>query len=227
MVAGLTLTPNGDMYEIDGILYERATRVLSIMTGGDFLVDWAIRLTAESAEELGFPTLVGRLKEKGTAKTRKAADRGTLVHEYIASFLDKNIPTIVNEEYGGYLTAAKSFLEDYAIEPMRVECVVCDPLGYAGTVDLVGIQEQWGSVLVDWKTGKPHHEHELQLNAYMGAMDIATGDKLEVAPDFQMGYVVYIQADGTYKVQEYAPTSTAFDAFLGLLAAWRWKNATR
>lgn len=225
-MAGLVVTKNGDKYQINGELYERATRILSIMSGGDFLVDWAIRLTAESAEELGFPTLVGRLKEKGTAATRKKADLGTLVHEYIASSLDKDVPTIVHEEYEGWLTAARSFLNDYSIEPMRVECVVCDPLGYAGTVDLYGIQEQHGAVLVDWKTGKPHPEHELQLNAYMGAMDITRGDLLETAPDFQMGYVVYIKDDGTYKVQEYAPTDQAYDAFLGLLAAWRWKIGT-
>ena len=225
-MANLVLTPEGDMYQVDGELYHRATRILSLITGGDHLVKWAVRLTAESAEEMGFPTLVGRLKAKGEAATRKAADLGTLVHEYIASTLDKDVLSIVREDYAGYLTGARAFLEDYSIEPMRVEVTVCDDLGYAGTVDLVGIQEQYGSVLVDWKTGKPHKEHELQMAAYMGAMYLTTNDLKEVAPDFKMSYVVYIQSDGSYKVQEYQPTDQAYDAFLGLLAAWRWQIAT-
>ena len=225
-MANLVLTPDGDMYEIDGELYHRATRILSLVSGGDHLVQWAVRLTAESAEEMGFPSLVGRLKEKGLAATRKKADLGTLVHEYIANVLNKDVVALVRPEYAGYLTAASGFLDDYKIEPMRVESTVCDDLGYAGTVDLVGIQEQYGNVLVDWKTGKPHKEHELQMAAYMGAMYLTTNDLKEEAPEFKMSYVVYLSEDGSYKVQEYAPTDEAYDAFLGLLATWRWQIAT-
>jgi len=218
----MKLTKSGDKYEINKREYERVTRIIGVMGGGDYLVKWACKLTAEASAGFYYSEEdTNAVMEAGIKATRQKADRGTVIHELIADELEGRT-TLTSVPYRGYIDGAIKFLNDYEITVIRTEVLLADPLGYAGTADVWG-EDNEGSLIVDWKTGKPHNEHELQLNAYCNAMNWARGDKLEQTPIFRKGMVVYLDGDG-YKVETYMPSDEAYDAFLGLFAAWRWKN---
>ena len=159
--------------------------------------------------------------------SKKAADIGTLVHEWIDDFLrgkrDRDdLPKNVSAR-----SSVISFLEWY---DEHVEAVYETEFkvysrehGYAGTADFDGMVDG-ERALVDWKTSKSiYPEYEIQGNAYIMARE----EELDVTYDAL--YIIALPKDGgKVKIKRYEPTRKAQDGFLGALALWRaLKEKTR
>jgi len=82
--------------------------------------------------------------------------RGQYVHQCIALFAedaldDESVDPIVRPYFNGF----RAFMRDTGVTLEVVERLVCDPaLGYAGTLDAIGIWPKTGKrALFDWKSG--------------------------------------------------------------------------
>lgn len=91
-------------------------------------------------------------EETGEALTMaRAAERGTLLHDYIARRLQGEAADAVElpEEYGSWADAVELFLAEHSFEPWLIE----QPLAcaeFAGTPDYVGLFDGRATIL-DWK----------------------------------------------------------------------------
>ena len=103
---------------------------------------------------------------------RKAAERGTAVHNAIENYLQFGIVDIA-PEYQGYMDAFLKWLEDFDVKPLATESrVYHKTLRYAGTADMPAIVN--GQVIcVDYKTSASVNKMltGIQLEAYAKAYE--------------------------------------------------------
>jgi hypothetical protein len=126
------------------------------------------------------------------------AKRGTIVHKCIAmATLGTLKRSSVATEAEGFFAAWQAWSKGKRFKSSQVEKVVVGH-GYAGTLDLIH-----AGVLYDYKTGKPHWTHELQLAAYRRCL-----------PRLKKNVCVYLSEDGTFKEREW-----------NYKVGWRWFRA--
>jgi len=126
------------------------------------------------------------------------AQRGTIVHQCIAlATLGKLQRSTVAKEAEGFFEAWQKWRKGRCLKNAQVEKVVVGH-GYAGTLDLIHAR-----VLYDYKTGKPHWTHALQLGAYRRCI-----------PGLKSNICVYLNEDGTFKEREW-----------NYKEGWRWFKA--
>jgi CRISPR/Cas system-associated exonuclease Cas4 (RecB family) len=113
-----------------------------------------------------------RIIKDSQEEGKKAADKGTLLHDYIEKYVSKlEVPTLPSE-LNVLLPAVNSFLDSnkfFGISELHTACQE-----YAGTIDFVGTFNE-KPCIIDFKTTKtkagekikPHYEWKLQLAAYM------------------------------------------------------------
>lgn len=190
---------------------------------------WAAKTVAEQAwklrytlDDLGQAEAIDVLKGSPWRQSRRSADRGTSIHEYLEARASGITPDILGGEAKTYQQAADEFLEIHQPEFNLTEFTVFGD-GYAGTGDFIA--DMHGRlVLGDFKTSKAlYPEIALQLAALRNAREVVVGGVLEPmwAVDGCVG--VLLTPDGC-DVQE-IDTEGAYEAFRGLLAAWHWKQA--
>jgi len=143
-------------YEIDGFWFPRVTKILGIKAKPALY-----RYYAESGSYA-----------KATAKTKKSAEEGTLVHEVTQAILIGKNPEIP-EKIKPSVTAFVEFIDknNIQVNPEHVELrIVNTDHQYAGTIDMLTLfQGKFG--VMDIKTSMGfYRDYNLQTAAYMDAL---------------------------------------------------------
>lgn len=188
-----------------------------IQTGGeDAAVAWAGKLPGYEAD--------------------KAADTGSLVHILVEKILRRH-EVEIPVELAPYAIAFRRFLDEHSPRVVSVERMVANlKVGYGGTLDLL-LDLGDGIELWDVKTwrkrpeaGKDMYaETVMQLAAYGQAEFIgaANDPKRHRMPAIARYGVLHLRPDlydAGYSLIPFAVTQADYDAFRGLLAAYRWKQ---
>lgn len=220
-----------------------------------FLIGWAAKVTAESAVD--DHAIVGKMIEQGQERraisylkdarwnqSGEKADRGTVVHLAIESYLKGSPLTKEQMEseleerrvsremwkstakmYSGLL----EFFYDEEPEILWSEATLFSRQhGYAGTADIIGRMRIGGQrmpVILDFKTSKSiYNDTALQLSAYAGAdfIGLQDGTELPLAAELdgeviQYGVVVRPTPSGKYEKGVFALTPELFSTFLSVL----------
>jgi hypothetical protein len=216
-------------------LVPSVTNVLSVMGKGDVLMRWASKLVAERAMQMkhALPNMddsdiVDMLKGVPFARSKRASDRGTDIHDYLEQRMLGYEPPELSDDATPYKDAADAWLDWSAVEVHSTELTVFHPM-YAGTVDWVGqVNDRW--VIGDFKTSKAiYPEAALQLAALAGCYVQADGSPVpwrDADGEF-IGIpelvVVRIGVDG-FEEQTVADPFGSLRVFFGLLDAWTWKH---
>lgn len=143
-----------------------------------------------------------------------AAERGTRVHEACADidFIGNLDDVEIAPDITGYVTAYLNFLRDYRVKSWdAIELPLgCSKLGFAGTIDRVGIINRELSI-VDLKTGSRIDKPLLtaQLNGYRKLWDYNSNKIIKKMYGLKLG------KDGDYRLIP-APPSSIFDVLLEL-----------
>lgn len=222
------------IYTVDGQAVPSVTGITKIIDKSGPLMWWAVGQALEfvkaqephweALDEIEQNQLLHDAHRAHLRTSKKAADIGTLVHEWIDDFLmakrDRDdLPKNVSAR-----SSVTSFLEWY---DAWVEGVVETEFkvysrehGYAGTADcdaFVAGPNGRERAIIDWKTSKSiYPEYEIQGNAYIMARE----EELDVTYDAL--YIIALPKDGgKIKIKRYEPTRKAQDGFLGALALWR------
>ena len=214
-----------------------------------FLVPWAVKKTAERAVDEY--ELLGRLitaDEKGAIKwlkdarwadTSSKADRGTIVHGALESYLagkplsketveeqltEARVPRAMWRSTAAMIAGLMEFLDDEEPEVYWSESTVYSRQhGYAGTADLIGRMRVGGSVVpvvIDVKTSKDiYDEVGHQLAAYARADFVGQDDGTEapLTPNgepIRHGVVVRPMANGRYDKAVFSLAPELLDVFL-------------
>lgn len=239
-------------YELDDLI--SVTSAINAGLAKPFLTNWAAKVVAELAVE--DHDIVARMlakdDEQGAIshlkgapyRTRQAAaDRGTLVHAALESYIEgkrltedelkdqlkeAGVPTKLWKStinmYGGLI----DFMFDEEPEIFHSEQTVYSrKYHYAGTADGIGLVRIGGTrqpAVIDVKTSKAiYDETALQLTAYAYADFVGLDDGTEVplVPEQydrpQYGIVVRPKPGGGYERKTFALTPAVFDMFLGTL----------
>ncbi len=149
---------------------------------------------------------------------------GSAVHRYtelydLALLSEENIP----DEFRGYLAAWIGFRANREFTPVHIEeRVYHSILGYAGTIDRIGVVADAGQpVLLDIKTGDPDPWHGVQLAGYCLA-----AKRLGLIDDEIERWGVYLRADGSFEVRVYDDPRDA-TAFNASLVIHNWKASKK
>jgi len=220
------------IYEVDGQRLPSVTSVINMMDK-PALVNWAARLSAEFAvdhrealADLPESAAIDAIKGGWRRSRDKAANFGTAVHEAIETG-----DTPDNEKLIPYVNAALDYLEEVNLHDQVQEVtVVSREYGYAGTMDLLGYQEDGNGLVVDWKSGKGLYDSAaLQLAALMNCDSMIHEDgSLLPWEGTPMAEAVRLKADGGYQAEtinrDDALGMRTYEAFLGLIPVWHYKT---
>lgn len=225
--------------------------VTSILSNGipkPFLIGWAAKKTAEAAvddHELvgqmlkkpnGERMAIDHLKGSRYRDTALKADRGTIVHAAVESYLDgkpmskadleerleeARIPRTLWKGAAGMVAAAMEFLFEQEPEVIHSEATVYSrEHGYAGTADLIvkmRIGKSKRHAVVDFKTSpRIYDETGLQLCAYSRADFVGHNDGTEepLPEGIVDGIAVCLKPSGKYEPAAFSLTDELYDVFL-------------
>ena len=147
----------------------------------------------------------------------EAGDIGTQIHEAISAEMQGEHWEPVTPAAAVAMESYRLWREDSAIVPLWTEQTVWSlEHGYAGSVDLVGMEGEQ-LVVLDWKTGSGvHNEAALQVAAYANAIEELTGQAADTCS------VIHLDKDSPgwreYRVYDWR---SSFDVFLGALNTWK------
>lgn len=130
--------------------------------------------------------------------TEAARQRGRVVHLAVHFDAEGDLEEhSVSPLIRPYLEAARSFKRDigFVTELTEARLWAID-LGYAGTLDHLGLIEKKQRVLVDWKTGAVPDWARLQTAGYAHTFPNGAGF---------LRYAVQLKPDGTYKITRFEP----------------------
>lgn len=204
-IVKLVLNRTGDYYEVNGRLFRRVTRITGSLPKQEFLIPWAMRLTADVAgrlfEERAYQTgavFKDELLHQAHSERASKRNRGTEVHGAIDAFFRGQQVLSV---YQPWVDMAESALEELGLHKaeFRTEVTfVHEELGYAGTCDLA-CDDGW---LLDWKTGKLYWDYALQMWAYANATHYVLDGQLMEAPAYDRAFLVYLSKEGGIEAKQ-------------------------
>lgn len=185
--------------------------------------EWAVKNWDELSaldESSRVDLIKGRYRKEWFGK----ADLGTRVHEVAEAWAKDTPLPQVSPDMEGMVRSLLQFLDDYCPEFSFIEATVwSEQYEYAGTLDFTAMFDGV-STFGDYKTGaRVYPEIALQIAAAVNADYIITpdGETFEV-PRCDRAVGVNIRPQG-YTVHD-VNLDGAFQAFLGLRSAYRWKQ---
>ncbi len=136
--------------------------------------------------------------------------RGVFVHQACQMFDDGTLDEDnLDPVLAGYIAAYKCFRTEMFVEWTAIEKPLHDAaLGFAGTPDRLAI-----GTVIDIKTGVKHSWHGVQMAAY-ALLGFTAG-----ATTLVKRYGLYLNSDGTYKLERYEKKSD-FDVFRAALTIY-------
>lgn len=227
-----------------------------------YLIGWAAKVTAAAAVD--DHDIVGAMLAKGDERAaidhlkgarfrdmNKKADRGTIVHAALESYLadkplddetvqaqlkEARVPLNMWKSAAAMIAGLMEFLADEEPEVLASEATVYSRKhGYAGTTDVFARMRVGGQVLpvvLDVKTSKAiYDETALQLCAYGRADFIGLDDGTELPLDEvfggrrpEHGVVIRPTPSGKYEKVVFTLTDRLFDLFLAALTVTTHKD---
>lgn len=199
------------------------------------LVNWAAKEVATYAVEnltswegLTPSDAVDLLKRAPYRNMTNRGEIGTAVHAAIeATASEEDAPT-VDADLLPYVSGATRFLNDLVAEIVHLE-VTCfnETWEYAGTADAILKLKDGRLAIADWKTSKAiYPEVALQLQAYAACEFIGWPDgRSEPMPAVDVGIVVHLPGDATYKAKEVEFSDRLFKTFGALRTLQAWKDS--
>jgi len=214
----------GRFYFIDDKRYVSVTSILDVINKPQ-LITWAARQAAEIAlAELGRSS-IERVVSEVFKKKETAADKGTLVHDYIKDInerADFSLGSNVDPNLQGYIKAFMTYRESVNPETLffEQECF-SEEHEYAGTADWVIRLPNKSVWLIDFKTGAIYREAGLQMVAYKVALEEMSRRKL--IPELKIDHTAVLQlsSDGTFNQRIF---DEPFATFLACKQLWSWCN---
>ena len=226
-----------NFYKIEGVEYQRVTRVTGMIPKQNYLIPWAARITAEVASKMDQSEYQTASIFAEDIKTASAAarvvnrDRGTEIHGAIEAYMADE-PVV--EKYRGWVDQAQDLLMDYGITPsseaVETEIVLVNKeVGYAGTCDV-----RHRKTILDWKTGtRLYPDYLIQMWAYMNATHTYNPhtdvlDKIMVKPT--LGILAHLE-ESDYTVQVLKRNTKLYkfcgETFAHLQGVKRWTDHER
>jgi hypothetical protein len=215
-IGGIRHYPDGD-----GGWVPSVTAVLGVLDlNVDGLISWASNIGVAVGMEIGPEGDLDDAKRIAHARRRESSKVGDSVHaslELIAKQRMNGEPVMFCEwetdECRGYVKAGDDFMFSQVKSIDAVEVTLLGD-GYAGSVDLVATLHDGTKAAIDWKTGKQHGKHALQVAAYAMAKHALDLDGTPIdPPDMWAGIVVYLHADGTWTAINVEDIDDAYEAF--------------
>lgn len=149
---------------------------------------------------------------------RRAAGKGTAVHNAIENYLDFGIED-VDPDYSGYFTAFLRWFDEYKPRVIATEYRLYHKfMGYAGTADL--ICDIGGKLyVIDYKTTQRIEELlvKVQLKAYSQALGSLGAEPKRAAS-------LHLKKDGTFDFQTHDGGVESWQVFSSLLMVLRYKQ---
>ena len=195
-----------DYYIIDGIKYNRVTRILDIISKPEFYRWYG---------KYGFDYCQNHMENRATF--------GTMAHKNIERILNGEDVDIysVGREMSDTLQRFMTWAADNSLQPIYLEKqLVDDDLMIAGTADFIGYYNN-DFVLIDWKTSsRLYDEQYLQLSAY-----IKMFEKLTYKDSIKYGMIVNIKPDKIKVAKiDLDDADYLFNIFCSALNVYRWKR---
>ena len=231
--------------------------VTSALKGGlpkPFLIGWAAKMAAECAVD--DHAIIAAMLEKGDQRAaidhiknarfrdmQKKADRGTIVHAALESYLagspldsdevrerleEKRVPRNLWNSAWKMISGLRAFLDEAEPEIIWSEATVYSRThGYAGTLDLLArmyVGDSRVPVVLDVKTSKRiYDEVALQLVGYARAdfVGLDDGSEVPLLPEgerAEWGVVVRPTPSGKFETETFALTDELYERFLHILA---------
>jgi hypothetical protein len=236
-----------DEFDPEFRLYPSVTTILHKgVNKADVLVPWAVNcavevfnksiLPGQSYDEVQLRTIVAAMKRARYDKKEKAADIGTISHEWISKFLLKWIETgspaqqIIfpsNPEAASCMKAALGWIDKSGYQPTLSERIIFSRrYKYIGTMDATSSTASvYGrKAVVDWKSSKGlYAEYRFQLAAYLNAIAEETG----IDPDEYDRWLIKLgKEDGKFKEMKLPNEEYRRDlaAFTGMIPVFHRLN---
>jgi hypothetical protein len=165
---------------------------------------------------------IARVLDISKSKSREAADRGTLIHDWIESFYNNEF---IPESPSYVITVDKAITAHFGTQLWIPEqSLVNAQEGYGGKCDLYcKPRHDFGGVVIDFKTTEkspgeqtPYLEHTLQLAAYREVL----------APTARCANVYINGTTGEVAIYEHTEQDLrdGYEMFLALLKIYKLKN---
>jgi len=157
-----------------------------------------------------------------------AAGVGDVIHGYVEALLTDGPAPTITEQHEPYLEGFLGFVEEFKPDFRTVEGTVFNHTErYSGTFDFLAVVEGL-LILGDWKTGKGiYDEVALQLAALRNADSLWDPIDGQLLPMPEVDACVAVQLQpGKAWLYPIDASHVAYEAFLGLRAAWPWTKAT-
>lgn len=184
----------------------------------------AIKAAAENPRQSGEEEkdYIARILELSKQKSREAADRGTLIHDWIESFYNNEF---IPESPSYVITVDKAVTAHFGNQPWIPEqSLVNAQEGYGGKCDLYcKPRHDFGGVVIDFKTTEkspgeltPYTEHTMQLAAYREVL----------APTARCANVYINGTTGEVAIYEHSEQDLrdGYEMFLALLKIYKLKT---
>lgn len=224
---GLKFYPGAHRYKLDGEWVQGVTTLVGVLDKPG-LRKWAASSVAEYVADnreavehlyaMGRGPMVGALKETPWQKTKTAADRGTLFHEFAEQILNGQEVDVPDEQVG-LVGSALAFMDDWNVQPVSIEQACASrEHRYAGTWDIVADHNKGPRAIFDWKSGKRIYAGAaFQLNAYAFSEFYGLdGDETPTADlGIEAAWGVHIRSDG-YDVYPLKFGPDVYDEFLNI-----------
>jgi len=212
----------GRYYTINGQKYPSVTTILSVLNK-PFLLEWAVAQAFEKMTQdpqftasllLTQPQALKKFFGSAADEVRdEAAEVGRGFHEEAAHSLQTGIETVAGNR-------VSQLLSELSLTHTYSEVVVHSRThSYAGTLDILALDQKGQHVVIDIKTGRSVHlEHFLQVSAYASAEFLAD----TFMPPVAYGLIFHIrEASTVYHVNVHE----LFPTFLAALNLFRFAES--
>lgn len=163
--------------------------------------------------------------------SRRAADRGTRVHERSENLLrdvlaGKKSTFRVSKEEMPYLRNMARFVSEFEVEPVMLETTVwSQEHDYAGTFDFMGhIKGYEGLSIVDYKSGQSgiYPDAGVQQTGYVWADSYIDDDgNFQPMPEVKQAFGLWLRPDG-WALHPLRTDEVMWDVFLHLREVYRY-----
>jgi hypothetical protein len=208
----------------------------------NILIGWAVNcalevfnesiLPGESYDEVQIRNIAAKMKSAHRMKKEKAADIGTISHEWISKYLDhwiKNgkpmdeIKLPSNEAVESCVTGALSWIKKSGFQPTLSEKIIFSRQHkYIGTMDATSSTASvYGrKAVVDWKSSKDlYPDYRFQLAAYLGAI----AEEQNIDPgEYDRWLIKLGKEDGSFREMQLPNDdySKDYKTFLGMIPVY-------
>lgn len=197
------------------------------------LVNWSAKEVAIYAvehlltwQDLPTDDAIDLLKRAPYRNMTRRGEIGTAVHAAIESWSGGE-PVVEDLDLLPYIGAATAYFEDHVEKLLEAEATIFNrTFRYAGTCDAIVALKDGRNAIIDYKTGKGvYSEAALQLCAYSRGEFI--GDEhgeSRVLPQIDVGMVIHLPGDGSYKAHEVELTDRQWKTFLAARTLQKWAD---